>query len=329
MLYAGSTDGVYRITGIADGASVATDRVLASGSVYRLASVAFDGRRGLLAAGESGLVHSWNGREWTELPVPRDAVYAVAVSPSGGRLYAGTRPSGCFVADVDSSLPTDAADWDPVAGFRRLAEREDWGIPRHDGISQVRSLETHPDAPNRLIAGVEVGGVHVSEDGGETWTARRIDGFDAPHTDDVHHLAPADAETIVASTGSGLFRSTDVGRTWTRLDTGVSQRYARESIVHEGAVYAGLAPSSSTSWNEDDGHGLFVARDGSDSLEPIDAPAADEVVVGWGVVDGDLLAATHQGTLLARRAGDWSIAGQLPTPDAALARYLPLADHPA
>lgn len=326
MHYAGSTDGVYRVSGLEDGAPFETERVVETDSVYRLESVASGSLTGLLAAGESGLYHTADGRNWTRLPVAEAQVYAVTVSPSGERIFAGTRPSDLYVADCGASAPTDERDWDPVAGFRDLADREDWGIPRHDGVSQVRSLRIHSDAPDRLIAGVEVGGVHVSDDGGETWESRRIQGFDAPHTDDVHHLALGDRETIVAATGSGLYRSTDVGRTWERLDTGLSQRYAREALVHEGVVYAGLAPSSSASWNEDADHGLFAARPG-EPLERLSSPVPDEVVVGLDTVHGDLLAATHRGTLLGRRDGDWTTLGRIPTPGADLARYLPLTER--
>ncbi|MFC3959621.1 WD40/YVTN/BNR-like repeat-containing protein [Halovivax cerinus] len=326
-MYAGSTDGVYRISSLDAGSSFETERVVETEPVYRLYSVTTGALSGLLAAGESGLYHTVDGRNWTRLPVPKRQVYAVAISPSGERVYAGTRPSDLYVAECGESVPADEADWEPVAGFRALADREDWGIPRHDGLSQVRSLRIHPGAPNRLIAGVEVGGVHVSDDEGETWVARPIEGFDAPHTDDVHHLALGDSETIVASTGSGLYRSTDVGRTWRRLDTDHSQRYARESFVHDGDIYAGLAPSSASSWNEDDAdHGLFAARD-DEPLDRLSSPVPDEVVVGWESLDDDLLGATHRGTLLGRRDGDWTTIGRIPIPGADLVRYLPLTER--
>ena len=179
MIYAGSTDGVYRIAGVG-GEPFETERVVETDRVYRLESVDRGPLSGLLAAGESGLFHSPDGRDWLRLSVPEQQVYAVAAAPSGERVYAGTRPSDLYVADCGASVPTDEDDWEPVAGFRDLAERVDWGIPRHDWISQVRSLRIHPDAPERLIAGIEVGGVHVSDDGGETWQSRHIEGFDAP-----------------------------------------------------------------------------------------------------------------------------------------------------
>lgn len=119
-------------------------------------------------------------------------------------------------------------------GFQELPSREDWYTPRHRDEAHVRSLGAHPDAPNRVVAGVEEGGVHVSEDRGESWTERR-DGVQ----DDVHHVLVLGPETYVASCGDGLYRTRDGGRSWTRLDDALSYRYFREATMHDGRLYCG------------------------------------------------------------------------------------------
>lgn len=343
MLFAGTDDGVYRITGVREPGETSAEKVLDAEQVYRVCQ--FDAVDGLFVTAESGLYYSPDGDDWTALSLPEEQVYAVTAAPSGDRLYAGTRPARVFTAEWDAAdserdaadsergagglesgtgVPTDEQDWQEVSGFRELRERADWGIPRHDGISQVRSLRTHPDAPDRIVAGVEVGGIHVSDDRGETWTDRRIEGFDAPHTDDIHHVALADSETLVASTGSGLYRSTDVGRTWDRLDTEHCQRYFREAFVHDGVTYAGGAPASSASWEEDADHALFESHDGQ-TLEPVSSPTPEAVALGWCESDGDVLAATHGGTLLQRQPTGWQTVGTIPTSGSVRGRYLPLS----
>lgn len=322
MLLAGTTDGVYQITGLHESGTPTVEKVLAATEVFRLRQ--FDAVDGLFATAESGLYYSSDGREWTALSLPEDHVYAVTASPSGDRLYAGTRPARLFVADIASDVPPTESAWAEVAGFRKLRAQNDWGIPRHDGMAQIRSLCTHPDTPDRLIVGIEVGGIHVSDDRGETWTSRHITGFDAPHTDDIHHVAVADSETLIASTGSGLYRSSDTGRSWERLDTAVRQRYFREAFVHNGSVYAGGAPGSSSSWEEETDHALFVSQDGQ-SLARISLPVPDEVPIGWCAIGDDVVAATHRGTLLQHQPTDWQVVGTVPTPERELARYLPLS----
>ncbi|WP_227353634.1 WD40/YVTN/BNR-like repeat-containing protein [Haladaptatus salinisoli] len=321
MLFAGSDDGVYRIDGVRERGETTAEKVLDAERVFRIRQ--FDALEGLFATSKSGLYHSSDGSEWTALPLPEERAYAVAADPSGDVLYAGTRPARLFVAECDPAVPSGARDWEEVPGFRELRGRVDWGLPRHDGLAQIRSLRTHREAPDRIVAGVEVGGIHVSDDRGGTWTSRRIDGFDAPHTDDVHHVAMEDGETVVASTGSGLYRSADAGRTWKRLDGDHRQRYFREAFVHDGSIYAGGASGSSSSWEAGD-HALFECHDGR-SLEAVSSPTPDEVAVGWCAVDDDVLAATHRGTLLRRRPEGWRAVGAVPTPGSVRGRYLPLS----
>jgi hypothetical protein len=107
------------------------------------------------------------------------------------------------------------------------------------------------------------------------------------------------------------------------LDTDFSQRYVRESFAHDDTVYAGAAPSSSSSWAEDDDHVLAVSRNG-DAAELADWPTPEAVAIGWCAIDGDVVAANHQGTLLRRSSDGWKRVGSVPTPGAVRGRYMPL-----
>ncbi len=321
MLIAGASDGIYVTRSLEAQTEPDFEHVLDIDEVYRIYHCDHIG--GLLATSESGLFHTTDGMEWAALPLPQDQVYAISETPAGDRLYAGTRPAHLYTTSTESGVPVSSSDWDPVGGFEALRNRTDWGIPRHDGISQIRSIATHDNAPDRIAVGVEVGGVFVSDDRGSTWMSRRIEGFDAPHTDDIHHLLLEDDTTMVASTGSGLFRSTDLGRTWHRLDDGHRQRYFREAFEHDGISYAGAAPASSTSWNDDTDHALFECRDGR-SLEMVDSPVPDEVVVGWCTAEGSVIASTHRGSILVRENGNWHAVASLPDGADVLHRYLPL-----
>ncbi|MFB6152710.1 MAG: WD40/YVTN/BNR-like repeat-containing protein [Halodesulfurarchaeum sp.] len=325
MLLAGSDDGVYRVSGALSDEAMDGERLLDAHRVVRVRG--FDAIPGVFVAAESGLYYAPDGREWTSVAVPEPEVTAVVADPAGERIYVGTRPARLFEAEVGAIVPTDERSWTAVEGFSALRNRTDWGPARHDGTAQVRSLCTHPAAPSRLIAGIEVGGVHVSEDCGETWHTRSIEGADAPHTDDVHHLSFQGPETLLAATGSGLYRTTDLGREWTRLDSGHPQRYFREVFTHDGVTYAGGAPGPSASWETDTDHALFESHDGS-TLERIDSPRPEEVAIGWTAVAGTVVAATHRGSLLARREGGWEVIGSVPTSGAVEGRYLPLEWEP-
>lgn len=320
MLVAGSDDGVYRIADVREPGETTAEKVLDSGRAFRVRQ--FDALDGLFAATESGLYHSRDGTEWTDLGVPAEEVCAVCANPAGDRLYAGTRPARVYVSPSVSSDdgPDPGADqWRELDGFRELRSRE-WRKARHDDVAQVRSLRTHSDAPERVVAGVEVGGVHVSDDRGETWRARN----EGVH-DDVHHVHVVAPDTYLASTGFGLYRTTDAGRSWTRLDRNVERRYFRESFSLDGVVYAGGAYGSSSTWAEETPHALFECR--GNALEQVASPTPDELAIGWCSIGDAVVGATHRGTILVKRDGDWRKAGRVPVPGDVTGRYLPLAWH--
>lgn len=313
MLYAGSDDGVYRVD------AESTTKVLDAERVYRVRR--FDSVDGLFAAGTSGLYHTADGEQWSRLDVPESSVYSVTADPSGSRLYAGTRPARIYSADLANGLPTVSDDWTELPGFKALRERADWGLPRHDGEAQVRSLQTHPDAPDRLVAGLEVGGVFVSDDGGDSWVARHPTAVGSEHPDDVHELVLGDSETFVVATGDGLLWTDDAGRSWRRLDTGHSQRYVRGALVHDGGVYAGGAHGPSPTWDENTDHAIFESRDG-ETVESIPSSVPDELVVGGCVDDGEIFLTTHRGSVLRRTDDGYTKFGAVPTPGQLRGRYL-------
>jgi len=175
----------------------------------------------ILAASADGLFHSTTGADWRAVPTSADRVLSVAEHPEKPLLYAGTDPSMLVVADLAEGVPTGEDDWTAVSGFRELKAAHDWGIPRHDGRSKIRSIRTDPSVPERIV----------------------------------------------------------VGESWHRLDEGHRQQYFRESMAQGDVPYAGGAPGSAASWNDDTDHALFECHDGR-QLERAGSPVEDEVVVG-------------------------------------------------
>ncbi|WP_137286910.1 WD40/YVTN/BNR-like repeat-containing protein [Halorussus salinisoli] len=307
MLFAGTYDGVYR----ADGPRFdSAERVLDSGRVMRVRQ--FDGWDGVFATSKSGLYRSTDGGDsWTNLDVPREEVYSVLGDPERERLYAGTHPAHLYVSD-------DAGEtWRELSGFQDLPSRDRWHTPRHRDEAHVRSLGAHPDAPERVVAGVEVGGVHVSDDGGETWTERRS----GVH-DDVHHVLVRGPDHYVASCGGGLYRTRDAGESWVRLDDGADHTYFREAFAHDGTLYAAAARSSPGTWSGERGAdaALFESENDGDTLDSVPYPGQpEEVVLSWTVdADGKVLAGTNDGGVVFRTSGEWVEAGRMPVGVASL-----------
>ena len=302
-LLIGTRDGVFRADVPFD-----VEPVLDAGATLRVRT--FE-NRGAFAATKMGLYRSADGgTTWENLDVPREEVFSVVVSPDGKRLYAGTHPAHLYVS-------TDHGEtWTELDGFQDLPSREEWHTPRHRNEAHVRSLGVHPDAPERVVAGVEVGGVHVSDDRGETWTERR-DGLPEVRGGlqyDVHHVLGVGAEEYVTSCGGGLYRTRNGGESWTRLDTEVEQTYFREAFAHDGRLYA-AARGPPWTWRENGRDAaLFESSDGGETLDAVPYPGSPaEFVLAWTVSDGHVLAGTSEGRVIAREDDGWTTLGSVPT----------------
>jgi photosystem II stability/assembly factor-like uncharacterized protein len=300
-LVIGTREGVFRSV---KGDLEDTDRVLDAGDTLRVRAFS---NHGVFAATRVGLFRSTDrGSTWKDLGVPREEVFSVVASPDGESLFAGTHPAHLYRSSDDGE------SWAELAGFQDLPSRGEWYTPRHRDEAHVRSLGVHPDAPDRVVAGVEVGGVHVSEDGGETWSERR----DSLH-DDVHHVLVRGPEKYVASCGGGLYATTDAGRSWRRLDSDLDHRYFREAFSHDGRLYVAAARGPPGTWSGESGASaaIFESTDGGETFDSTAYPGGpEEVVLAWSALDGRVLAGTNGGRVLVRERDGWETIGEVPAP---------------
>jgi photosystem II stability/assembly factor-like uncharacterized protein len=298
-LLIGTEDGVYRTSGVPFENAT---QILAAGRVMRVRQ--FSESAGAFACTKTGLYHSTaGGTAWANLDVPQEEVYSVCVSPDSERLYAGTHPAQLYASD-------DGGDsWTELEGFQELPSREEWYTPRHRNEAHVRVVDTHPAVPDRVIAGVEVGGVHVSEDRGESWTERQT----GVHND-VHHVLVDGPEKYIASCGGGLYRTTDAGQSWTRLDEKLDHTYFREAIVYDEQLYAAAARSSPGTWRDESGAdaAMFVSDTDDNTFNTPSYPGApQEVILAWTVAGDQVVAGTNGGRVIGETDDGWKTLGQL------------------
>ena len=167
---------------------------------------------------DEGLFRSSDGgRSWDRLAgVAHPRVTAISVSPVDSTLYAGTEPSSLFVSR------DGGGSWRELEGLRSLPSASTWSFPPRPWTSHVRSLALSPEDPNLIVAGIELGGVVRSTDGGESWQDQRPGAYADCHALATHVAAP---ETLYEAAGGGFAESEDFGESWVAADTGIAHRY--------------------------------------------------------------------------------------------------------
>lgn len=156
------------------------------------------------------------GREWKRLEFPEDEVFSLAVSPVDGAVYAGTEPSKLFVSRDQGQT------WRELKALQDIPSKPTWSFPPRPWTSHVSSIAPSPHDARVLLAGIELGGLMRSEDGGKTWSDHR------PNAQkDVHNLVwhPAAPGRAYEAGGGGAAWSHDGGHSWQEVDEGRDCHY--------------------------------------------------------------------------------------------------------
>jgi photosystem II stability/assembly factor-like uncharacterized protein len=155
------------------------------------------------------------GRTFESLGFEDEWVWDVVVDQNNSdRLLIGTEPPALYES-VDGG-----ATFTALAGIHDVESRERWTFfhaPFHAG--HLHGIAITPERPERIIVGVEHGGLLVSKDHGASWQ-------DVMPGADLHRVSidPADPDRVYAGAGHGLFVSEDGGQTWSPVD-GLRGRY--------------------------------------------------------------------------------------------------------
>ena len=155
-----------------------------------------------------------------DFTVPAKTNYIWLIEPGGRdepkRLYVGTDPGGLFVSD-------DCGDsFQLVETLWKHPSNTHWFGAGRDHPGTV-AIQVDPRDSRHLTIGISVGGVYVSEDGGESWEARNR-GLFADYLPDPLHEHGHDPHIILASPSNpdvlwqqnhcGIYRSVNRGRQW-------------------------------------------------------------------------------------------------------------------
>lgn len=229
-----------------------------------------------------------SGRTWETPDLPESDFLSVAIGPADGALYAGSEPSRLFVS-------RDGADWTELEALQRIPSRDQWSFPPRPWTHHVRWIAPDPLHAERLLVGIELGGLMYTDDGGSSFSDHR------PNAKrDTHNIAwhPSAEGRAYEAAGDGAAWSRDGGLTWEAVDEGRDLRYCwalavdREDPEH---WYVSAADGPFTAHSGRDATGqLYRWEDGWHSL-PV---PSDSMPYALSAPGGELLAGMADGRLL-------------------------------
>jgi photosystem II stability/assembly factor-like uncharacterized protein len=171
-------------------------------------AVAAEGERVLL--GTRGGIHLSldGGDSWQRTALPEADVFSVAISTADRALYAGTEPSRLFVS-------RDGERWEELEALQDIPSRPTWSFPPRPWTHHVRWIAPDPHRAERLLVGIELGGLMYSDDGGAKFSDHRPGA-----KRDTHMLAwhPTREGFAYQAAGDGAAVSHDGGLTWQAAD---------------------------------------------------------------------------------------------------------------
>ncbi len=232
-----------------------------------------------------------------ELPYRFQRTVPIEVSPhDASTVYHGSQ---CVPKATDAG-----GTWEPISpdltAFRPERQQISGGpitrdITGEEHYSVLYAIEESPVAPGVIWAGANDGPVHVTRDGGRTWTdvtppnmppEGRIQTIDpSPH--DAAKAYFAGYRTLLGDFRPFIYKTEDYGQSWTLLtpgDNGIPShhptRAVREDTEREGLLYAGTE------------FGMYVSLNDGESWEQFQFNLPRTPITDIKVHQGDLVLST-------------------------------------
>lgn len=239
---------------------------------------------------------------------PETAEWRPALPGIDARSIAVTGDGSVFVGADEAKLHRmreGDAGFQEVAAFNDLPTYATWTFPVSPHLPNIRSMAASPTHPGRVYVGVEVGGVMVTDDGGETWREAR----ESIHPD-IHQLAAApggDDDHVFAVTGVGFYNSRDGAQSWRSRCDGLQTLYTI-ALANDPSTPQRLVASATLgrprNWSarpEGAVAKVYESLDGGERWDALMDDGLTEAVDALAVDgEGTVYAGTHGGQVFAR-----------------------------
>jgi photosystem II stability/assembly factor-like uncharacterized protein len=268
----------------------------------RFTAVAASGTGAVLAGTREGIYLSLDsGATWqkSNSGLKQLHIRSLAFHPdNAGFAYAGTEPAAIFYSKDGGH------NWQECVNVPRYREENDWYLPYSPEAGCIRGFSF---AGELGYAAVEVGGMLVSHDFGESWQLTQETNTREPADKKIHadvhrvYIHSKSKNTVIAPTGGGLYLSEDGAQAW--------------DLINPSYCRAAWSPSGN--WDEiifgaangpDRNGRILRTTDGGKHWEPADAGLDtpwDRTMIEHLVPAGDeLFAVLSNGRLIVSQKGE-------------------------
>lgn len=179
------------------------------------------------------------GKDWTRANPNVPCLTMSSMLALSGKLLVGTMPAALYCT-------TGNGGWQELKGVRQGAIGGTFP-PNPEFPARTRVLSREKENGGRLFAGIEVAGILVSDDDGQSWQAAN-DGLTDP---DIHQILPAEKTPglVVAACGEGVSRSTDRGSHWQKVTPAGGRTYGNALAEDDnGTIYLGITRDRPRTW---------------------------------------------------------------------------------
>lgn len=211
------------------------------------------------------------GRSWSYIGhgIHSTHVSAVAMSPARQRdgssaIYVGTEPANLYRSEDDGMT------WEFFPELPQLPSSRTWSFPPRPWTHHTRWITPHPEDPDLIFVGVELGGVMRSTDGGRTWEDRKPGSQFDCHSMAIPAAAP---DRLYEAAGGGVAISLDRGETWQAADEGMDRHYAwavAVDPVDPDLCYVSASTGARAAHNQHgDSQAVLYRTDDANSWRPV------------------------------------------------------------